>query len=146
MLGQHFKFHIVNKSGATIEFSTDGANNTFTIKAILWKFDSDGAVVHSSEVTLFADPTADLADGNSLEAASAYDNSTNHYIGAECIAALLTDAPTSGSLDIYYEHSTDGGTVYPSDANDFNPEQDLIFVGSIQLGSTTEDRTINFSI
>lgn len=146
MLGHFYKFHIVNNTGVTIEFNTDSANNTFTIMGRGWKFDSNGALVYSSELTLFADPTADLTDGSSAESATATDNSSNLYLGVECIATLLTDAATSGTLDIYYEHSTDGGTVYPSDSADFDPEVDLIHVGSITVGTTTEDRALNFSI
>ena len=147
MLPTDFKFHIVNNTGVTIEFSTDGANNTFTIKVEGWKFNSSGALVfHGSEDTWFADPTADLTDGSSLEAAAAVDNGTDLFLGAHCIASFVTDAATAGSLDIYYEYSTDGGTTYPSDAADFDPEEDLILVASIQVGTTTEDRTVNFEM
>lgn len=144
MLGEHYRFHIVNNGGATVQFSTDGANNSFTIDAILWKFDSNGEVVHSTETELFADPSADLSDGSSAEGSSV-DNSSNHYIGAECIAIFESDATLDGTIDIYYEQSTDGGTTFPSDAADFQIEEDLQLVASIRV-DTNEDRSINFSI
>lgn len=146
MLPRNYKFHIVNNSGVTIEFSTDDANNTFTIKGRGWKYTSAGALSYGSEQTCFADPTSDLADGSSLEAASEVDNSTDLFLGMHFIASLVTDAATSGTLDIYYEYSTDGGTTYPSDAPDFDTEADLIYVASIPLGTTTEDRTVNFEL
>ena len=147
MLPKHFKFHIVNNTGVTIEFNTDDANNTFTIKAEGWKLTSAGALeFHGSEDTWFADPTADLADGSSAEAASAVDNSSDLFLGAHCIASLVTDAATNGSLDIFVEYATDGGTTYPSDAADFDAEEDLILVASIKCGTTTEDRTVNFEV
>lgn len=147
MLAKHFKFHIVNNTGVTIEFSTDGANNTFTITAEGWNFDSSGGLVfHGSEDTWFADPTSDLTDGSSLEAAAAVDNSTDLFLGAHCTAALITDAATDGTLEIYYEFSTDGGTTYPSDATDFIAAEDLIFLTQISGGTTTEDRTVNFEM
>ena len=149
MLPQHFKFHVINNTGATIEFSTDGANNTFTIKARPWKYTSGALAYHTSELTWFADPTADLTSGADLEAASAVDNSTNLFLGAHCTASLETDAAVDGTLDIYYECSTDGGTTYPSDAADFDEnvlESDLIYVASIACDSTDDDRSINFEL
>ena len=147
MLPEDFKFHIYNDTGVTIEFSTDGPNNTFTIKSRGWKYGTDGAVTYdTSENTWFADPTADLATATGLEAASAVDNGTDLWVGAHCIASLVTDAATDGNLEIYMEASTDGGTTYPSDAADFDTQEDLQLVAVIALGTTTEDRSVNFEI
>ena len=147
MLPQHYKFHIQNRTGATIEFSTDGANNSFTILGRGWKWAS-GAVSYGTEFTAFADPTADLAAGTSLEAASAVDNSTDLFVGAHFIATITTDAAAAatGMIDIYVEYSTDGGTTYPSDAADFIATEDLIHVASINCASTSEDRSVNFEL
>lgn len=147
MIPNFYKFHIVNNTGVTIEFSTDGANNTFTITAVPWKFDSDGALEYGSELTLFADPTADLSDASALEASAELDNTTNKFLGLLCHAALLTNAVTVGSLDIYWEWSTDGATgTYPSDSNDIIVAEDLAFIKTIISASTSEDRSINFRL
>ena len=147
MLPNFYKFHIVNNTGATIQFSTDGANNTFTITAVPWKFDSNGALEYGSELTLFADPTADLTDGSSLEAAAEIDNTTNKYLGLLCRASLLTDATTSGVVDIFWEWSTDGSSgTYPSDEGDFNAEEDLEWLANIVSDDPAEDRGVNFRI
>ena len=144
MLQRDYKFHIVNNTGATIEFSTDGANNSFTILASPWKAPA-GVLEYGSEQTWFADPTADLTDGASLEASSAVDNSSNLWMGAHCIATLVTDAATDGTLQIYYEYSTDGGTTFPSDAADFDIT-DLIPAATLASVSPDEDRTVNFEL
>lgn len=146
-LPNFYKFHIVNNTGVTIEFSTDGANNTFTITAVPWKFNSSGALVYGAELTLFADPTADLTNGSSLEAAAEIDNTSNLYLGLFCRASLLTDAVTAGVVDIFWEWSTDGATgTYPSDEADFNAEEDLTWLANIVTDSPAEDRGANFEI
>ena len=146
-LPNFYKFHIVNNTGVTIEFSTDGANNTFVITAVPWKFNSSGALEYGSELTLFADPTADLTDGSSLEAAAELDNTSNLFLGLYCRASLLTDAVTVGVLDIFWEWSTDGSAgTYPSDEADFLAEEDLEWLANIISASTAEDRGANFTI
>ncbi|MHA2162514.1 MAG: hypothetical protein ACXABF_08835 [Candidatus Thorarchaeota archaeon] len=130
----------------TIEFSTDSANNTFTIKAEGWKFTSGGAVSYNGSAdTWMSSPTSDLTDG-SAAVSSAVVNTTDLFIGAHCNAALTTDAAVSGTLDIFVEYSVDGGTTWPSDAADFDEEQDLDFVTSIRVGTTSEDRSVPFEM
>lgn len=147
MLPRDYRFHIVNNSGVTIEFATDAANNTFAITGRGWKFTSGALAYHGSELTLMPTQSAsDVADTISLVSDSDISNATNLFIGMHCTAALVTDAATDGTLDIYYEYSTDGASTWPSDAVDFDAEADLIHVASISLGTTTEDRTINFEL
>jgi hypothetical protein len=145
MLPQYFKLHVVNNTGVTIEFSTDGVNNTFTIDGLGWKI-VNGALVYDTEQEVFADPSSDLADGSSLEASAAVNNSSDLFFGMDCLATLVTDAVCAGTFEIYYEHSTDGGTTYPSDATDFDPEQDLTLVATMDMNNGAETRSVNFSI
>lgn len=146
MLQRNFRFLIVNKTGATIQFSTDSANNTFTITGRGWKLDSEGGVTYGSEQTLMSSPGADLNNNASAEG-TAVDNSSNLYFGYHCTATLTTDAATAGTIDIYLEWSTDGGTTFPSDAPDFDPEVDLIGpIRQVATDSSNDDRTTNFTI
>jgi len=140
--------YIHNCTGAAIEFSTDGANNTFTITGRPWNRDSDGAISFGDEVTIFSDPGSDLAD-DAILAGTEQDNSSNLYEGMFCTAKLDTDASTDGTIDIYIQWSTDGGTDYPDDAGDFDKEvidTDLILVASLATDSTDDDRAINFEL
>ena len=149
LLPDNYRFRIENRMGAQIDFSTDGANNTFTIQAMGWKFDSNGVLVYSTEFEVFADPSADLGDTNAAEGA-VIDNGTNLYLGVHCVATFETDIGVAGRLDIYFEHATDGGTVFPSDAASLIESEDLIFIRSIihpggGAGASTIKR-VNFSI
>ena len=120
MLAKTSRYWIENKTGATIQFATDSVNNTFTIRAQGWKYGSTGAIEYSSsDAEWFPDPTADLAADAAVASANVIDNGTDLFQGAHCVATLVTDAITSGSLNIYVEHSTDGGTTWPSDAANF---------------------------
>jgi len=70
MIPNFYKLHIVNNTGAQIDFGTDGPNNSFVITAVGWNFNSSGVLVYGSQQTIFADPTVDLADLASVEAAA----------------------------------------------------------------------------
>jgi len=132
MLPNYFKLHIVNNTGAQIDFSTDGANNNCVITGVPWKFNSSGALEYGSEQTLFADPTADLANGGSVEAATEMNNTSNLYLGYFCRCTTDSDNASSGTIDIYWEHSTDGAAgTYPSDETDFVADEDLTWVGQV---------------
>lgn len=142
MLGRHYRLIIVNKTGVTLV----AANSTFTINARGGKYDSDGALEYSaSELNIMTDFGSNISDGASFSGGE-IDNTTDLFSSLLCTAKLETTDSTDGVIDIYYEFSTDGGTTYPSDANDFDPEVDLIKVASMVLGTTTEDRTINFVV
>jgi len=149
MLPKFYRFRIENQMGAQIDFSSDGANNSFIINAEGWKFDSNGALVYSSELNVFLDPTADLADAAAVEGTS-QDNGTNLFLGLNCYAIFTTDCASAGRIDIYYEYSTDGGTTYPSDAADLVESEDLKFIRSIVHpggGAGAPDvKAVNFAI
>jgi len=151
MLPNYFKIHIVNNTGAQIDFSTDGANNNFVITGIGWKFDSNGALTYGSEQTLFADPTADLANATSVEAATEMDNTSNLYLGYFCRATTDSDNANTGSIDIYWEYSTDGAAgTYVSDEGGFTADEDLIWIAQVintggSAGSPNA-RGVNFTL
>jgi len=149
ILPDNYRFRIENQMGATIEFSADGANNTFDIQMMGWKFDSNGVLVYSSEIEVFADPSADLSDTAAAEGA-VIDNGTNLFLGIHCVATFVTDCAVAGRIDIYFEHATDGGTVFPSDAADLVEDEDLIIIRSIIHpgggAGAPDTKRVNFSI
>jgi hypothetical protein len=143
-LSKYFKLHIVNNTGATINFGTGAANNTFVIMGMPWKLTS-GALVYGTEATIFADPSSDLTNGSSTEG-SEIDNSSNLNLGYFCRADLQTDNASAGTVDIYVEYATATG-VYPSDEADFDAEEDLIWVAQVVSGGTAaEHRGCNFTL
>jgi len=146
-LPSFFKLHIVNNTGASIQFSTDGANNNMVITGLPWKYTS-GAIEYGSEVTLFADPSSDLADNASTEGAE-YDNSSNKWLGMFCRATFDSDNTSAGAVDIMWEWSTDGSAsgTYVSDETDFDAEQDLRWLSQVtSAGSANEARGVTFEI
>lgn len=147
-LPKTFRVYGVNRAGAEIEFGTDGLNNSLILTAVPWKYSETGAITYGSEITIISDPTSDLADGASV-VSSTIDNSSNKWLGLHCTANLTTDATVSGRISFYMEFSTDGGTTWPTDADDTDEttfHDDLIFIGSIKCTSTDPDRGGNFVV
>lgn len=132
MLGQRYKFHIVNNLGVDMDLDTNSPNEIIQLNLRPWKITSSGAVVYASEITQTFTAN-DVADGAFLSLAE-INNSVDLNIGLHGELNLLTDdASADGSIDLFYEISTDGGTTFPSSAADFIPEQDLIPVASLRL-------------
>lgn len=132
MLGRHYKFHVVNNLGADMDLSSNTSGEIFELTFRQWKFSSGELAYNASEVSQTY-TAADVANGASFELAEV-DNSTDLYLGLHGMIKFETDDNThSGTVDLYYEVSTDGGTTYPSDAPDFDPEQDLQPVTSLQI-------------
>lgn len=145
-LPQYLKFHCVNKLHASNDLdASSNANESFELNILFWKYDSNGAIEWSSEVTRTL--TADVAGGASNVIGAEYNNSTNKYLGAQITAELRSDDTShDGSIDVYVEGSTDAGTTYPSDKADFVCAEDADFVGSVLLthsGSGTDEKAKN---
>lgn len=132
MLGKNYKFHIVNNLGSDMDLSSNSSNEIIQLNFTPWKFDSSGALVYGSEIAKTFS-ASDVADGVSFEF-SETDNGTDLNLGLVGEFNYLTDdASADGTVDLYIEDSTDGGTTYPSDAADFDPEQDLQPVASLEM-------------
>lgn len=103
MLGPTFRYHVYNGTGVTV---------TVTITEKRWKFASDGSLTFSTEQTpISASGIATTAYGNS----STIDNSSDKYLGAHLTVLLDIASSSSGSVIVYLQRSTDGGTDWPSD-------------------------------
>lgn len=143
MLGHHYKFHVINQCGQTLDFSTNGANESCTAKVRRWKYDTDGSLIYEASEGAVLTAASDLADGSSEEG-SDQDNTTNLYLGLEGVFTVKTDnASAAGDVTLAYEESTDGGTTYPSDAADFDPTVHLRPLAIVTLGGA-ETQAVNF--
>jgi hypothetical protein len=132
MLAQDYKFHFVNNLGVDMDLSTNSSAEKIDLDLMAWKRNSSGALVYGSEVNL-AYSAADIADGGSAEF-TGQDNSSNLQEGVHGIVRVETDdATASGTVDIFVEWTTDGGTTFPSDAADFDCEQDAEHVCSVPI-------------
>lgn len=147
MLPKYFKFVIENVGDNTIEFSTDGANNTFTITGYGVKWNSGALSYGETDETLFADPSTDLASGAAL-ASSEIDNSSNLYIGYWCLAEIASDANDSdGQLDIYWQWASSSASAsdYPTDASQVIEAEDCVYITSVGIGTgASVDRHASF--
>jgi len=147
MLPNYFKFQLYNTTGGTIEFSTDAANNTFTITAIPWKYTNKGAIEYGSSTTIFSNPSADLADNSTTESAE-FDNTTDGWLGLFCKADFSTDVALTGTASIYWEWSSSdtAGGSYPSDDTVYFPASNAIFLSQLPTSATTGSRGVNFQV
>lgn len=146
MLAREFKFHFVNNLGVDMDLSSNSANEKIEVNFKKWKFTSGALVYNTEDALTFS--ASDVADGVSAEF-TADDNSSDLHLGLHGEMNVLTDdASASGTVDLYVEFSTDGGTTYPSDAADFVPEEDLIPVVSLNIvgDGAGYKRSINFAL
>ena len=147
MLGQHFKLHFVNNLGFDMDLSSNSANEKIEVNYKKWLITTSGALEYDSETALTY-TAADVADGGSAEL-TADDNSTDLDWGAHGEINVLTDdASADGTVDLYVEWSTDGGTTYPSDAADFDPVADLLLVATLNIAGdgACYKRSTNFEV
>ena len=102
MLGRNWRIHCFNGTGVNVDFD---------VQARQWKFDSSGALTFSAESEV-----ANLTIAASgYDEGSGVDNSTNLYIGADFEVVITPSASATGSVAVYIQRSTDGGTTWPSD-------------------------------
>ena len=97
--------------------SSGGATFAVTVKARRWKYGTDGAlVIESSEGTI---------NGPSGVATGAYgfgtaeSNTTDKWLGAWLTITVTPSGSTTGSAVVQVQHSTDGGTTWPSNGRGF---------------------------
>lgn len=131
MLPQDYKFHIVNKTGVQLDFSSNSANEKADLDFTKWKRDANNDITYDSETNLAL--SSDVANDGSDEF-TAQDNSTDKYEGLFGRLTIETDnASADGYVQLYAEWTGDGGTTFPSDAADFDPEKDLVLLGSLEI-------------
>jgi hypothetical protein len=132
MLAQDYKFHFVNNLGVDMDLSSNSANEILTLDLQTWEIGASGLLAYNSEVNLSYSAT-DIANGVSAEF-TGQDNSATLAYGLHGVLTFQTDdATASGTVDLYVEFTTDGGTTFPSDAADFVCEEDLIFVCALNI-------------
>jgi hypothetical protein len=132
MLAQDYKFHFVNRLGVDMDLSSNSANEKIDLDLQTYELGADGALSYNSEVNL-AYSAADVSYNGSAEC-TGQDNSATLAYGLHGRLTVETDDPSAdGTVDLYIEFTTDGGTTFPSDAADWDAEEDGIFVCSVKL-------------
>ncbi len=147
MLATHFKFHFVNNLGLDMDLNGNSSAEILQVNYKKWKLTTSGALEFDSETALTY-TAADISDGGSAELTQD-DNSTDLDWALHGEMNYLTDdSSASGTVDLYVEYSTDAGTSYPSDAADFVPTEDLLFVATLPIvgDGAGYKRSTNFEI
>ena len=103
MLGVRYRYQTYNGTGVTVNI---------TVKDIPGKFASDGSITFASEVAhLSASSTTTLAYNN----ASSVDNSSVKNLFSDITWTAAPGSSATGTVSLYLQRSTDGGTTWPSD-------------------------------
>lgn len=132
MLGRNYRFRVSN---------TQNQNITCALTARLWKFDTDGSIIWSSEVTLVASGSVSATTGTT--ASSNYDNSTDKWVGAELTLSCTAGATTNGTgvVNVFLERSTDGGTTWPTAG-----QSEFVGGYTVTAADTTSARLKNMAV
>lgn len=127
-LGHTFRYQVYNGTGGSV---------TVTLKDRRWKFASDGSLSWSAEATpinAVAVSTASYSNSSSIDNAT-----TDKYLGAELSVLMDVSASVTGAVTVFLQHSTDGGTTWPSDGQG-------IVVGSYYFNASAVDVTRNYRV
>lgn len=126
-LGNYFRYQVYNGTGGTV---------TVTLDEKRWKYASDGSVTWSTEQTpISASAISTASYGNS----SGIDNSSDDYLGAKLTMLMDVSSSLTGAVTLFLQHSTDGGTTWPSDGHG-------IPIGSYYFNASSTDTTRNYEI
>ena len=135
-LPKTWRFLVHNKSGQTLDFAANSANEAATATVQPWHVKS-GKAEHGAEVSLAA--ATDLVNGG-VEALTA--QSDQEALGLHGVFLVKTDnAEAAGTVVLCIEWSTDGGTTWPSAAANFAPDADALPVCVLALaGAQTRSK------
>jgi hypothetical protein len=102
-----------------------------------WKFGTDGSIDNDTESTLLT--SVSVAATTGVQVGSDIDNSTGNWIGANLTVAFTAAVTTNatGTVSLWLEQSTDGGTTWPAVGGTQPPGG--IFIGAYTL--TVADAT-----
>lgn len=104
ILGRNYRFSANNQTGVAVGV---------TIQARRFKFDSSGVISWDAETEVFN--VATIANSSTAwSAGAAIDNSTDKWVGADLEIIITPSASATGPVSVQIEHSTDGGTTWPT--------------------------------
>lgn len=103
MLSHTYRYQVYNGTGVSV---------TVTVKDRKWKFGTDGSVTNAAEATQFSAVSVSTVNYSN---ASTVDNSSDKYTAADLLATFAPGASATGTVTLFIQRSTDGGTTWPSD-------------------------------
>ena len=132
MLAGKMQFHLVNNTGQTLDTNGIGP---ITVAFKFWKYGATGALEYAPTETTLTYSGADVTNGSDALLGEV-DNSSTLYLGAHGEFQCISPASADGTIDLYMEWATDGGTDYPSEATSAGIEEDLTYVTSCVMGAS----------
>lgn len=127
MFGHTYRYQVYNGTGVSV---------TVTVKDRKWKFASDGSITNAAEATQFSSVSVSTV---SYSNGSTVDNSADKNIGADLLATFAPGASATGTVALFIQRSTDGGTTWPSDGLGE-------FVGAHTFAASATSITKNLSV
>ena len=101
-LGEHYRWQVYNGTGVSV---------TCTVKDEPFKYASDGALSFTAEATqINAVSVGTLAYSHS----ATINNGTAKNLGAHVTFTAAPGASATGTVSLFLQRSTDGGTTWPS--------------------------------
>ena len=141
MLAKYYRFWIVNNSAQTLTYNNAAR---LEIRTTPWKFTSEGALVYGTvdvDTTALLTTDGSIADGVAAEG-TVIDNTTDLYLGLHGYLECKHDVDTGvGARINLLVETSDDNTSWPSDQDDFDPEEDGIWVASLDIETTAVDKT-----
>lgn len=104
MLGRNYRFAVNNGTSVNVGV---------TIQARRFKFASDGTPTWDTETEVYNEATITPSSTN-WATDTAIDNSADKWIGADLEVIITPSASATGPVSVQIEHSTDGGTTWPT--------------------------------
>lgn len=115
MLGRTYRFVVLNSTGQTI------AITGIVIKARRWNFVNGTQAWESSEQTI--DSSVGTTANGAYFGGTTVDNSTLAHLGGTFKFTIVAPASSSGSVTIWLQNSTDGGSTWPDNGNGLQVKQ-----------------------
>lgn len=123
VLGEHYRWQVYNSTGVNV---------TCTVKEEAFKYGSDGSLSVTAEVTrINAANVSTLA----YSTGTTIDNSTAKHLGAWLTFTAAPASSATGTVSLFLQRSTDGGTTWPSDGLGQ-------FVAGITFSASATSRTV----
>lgn len=104
MLGRNYRFAVNNGTSVNVGV---------TIQARRFKFASDGTPTWDAETEVYNE-AAVTPGATTWTADTAIDNSTDKWVGADLEIVITPASAATGPVSVQIEHSTDGGTTWPT--------------------------------
>jgi hypothetical protein len=109
-LGRTYRFSVLNSLGQTM------ATSAIVIKGRRWNFSSSGVQTWEASEAAIDTSGSTLANG-AYFSGTTQDNSTNAYLGGTFKFTIIAPTSASGTVTVFLQRSTDGGTTWPDNGN-----------------------------